>query len=219
VIYRDTIALWLAALAFHYSLLVIVVRHLRLVLQPVPGPVTAIAAVDSFFQLGVPAVYASDVTLLLALAYLIARRLREPQLRYLSLFADYFLVFLIGGVAITGVLMRHVVRVDVVAVKAVAMALVTMSRPTVSAALHPLVFAHIALVSVLAACLPSTKLVHMAGVLLSPTRNLANNTRAVRHVNPWNPAPSVHTYAEWEDEFRDKLIAAGVPIDGSADRV
>ena len=219
LVFREAVAFWLAALAFHYGLLIVVFRHLRLVTQPVPALVTGIAAVDSFFQIGVPAVYLSDALLLAGLGYLIARRLREPQLRYLSLFADYFVVFLLLGVATTGVLMRHFVRVDVVAVKEMAMSLVTLSSPRIAPSLHPLVFAHIALVSVLAACLPCTKLVHMAGVFLSPTRNLANNSRAVRHVNPWNTPATVHTYDEWEHEFRDKLIAAGLPLDGSADRV
>ena len=38
--------------------------------------------------------------------------------------------------------------------------------------------------SALAAYFPFSKLMHMAGVFLSPTRNLANNNRMVRHVNP-----------------------------------
>ena len=54
---------------------------------------------------------------------------------------------------------------------------------------------------------------HMGGVFLSPTRNLANNNRAQRHVNPWNPAVKVHTYEEYEDEFRDKMVAAGLPVE------
>ena len=46
---------------------------------------------------------------------------------------------------------------------------------------------------------------HMGGVFLSPTRNLANNSRSRRHVNPWNYPVKTHTYAEWEEEFRDKI--------------
>ena len=42
---------------------------------------------------------------------------------------------------------------------------------------------------------PFSKLMHMGGVFLSPTRNLANNNRMRRHVNPWNPEVEVHTYA------------------------
>jgi hypothetical protein len=54
---------------------------------------------------------------------------------------------------------------------------------------------------------------HMAGVWLSPTRNLANNSRAVRHVNPWNHPVKTHTYVEWEAEYRDKLTDAGIPLE------
>ncbi len=219
LIYRDAAALWVAALAFHYSLLLILARHLRFFTEPVPGIVTGLASLDSFFQVGLPAFYATDVLLGAALAYLLFRRLHEPQVRCLSLFSDYFFLFILLGVATTGVLMRHVIRVDTVSVKELAMTLVTLSRPKVAASLHPLVFAHLALVSTLLACLPFTKLSHMAGVFLSPTRNLANNSRARRHVSPWTDAVKVHTYDEWEGEFRDKLIAAGLPVEGHGDHV
>ena len=74
-------------------------------------------------------------------------------------------------------------------------------------------FVHLALVSTLAAYFPFSKLVHMGGVFLSPTRNLANNNRMKRHINPWNYPVKVHTYEEWEDEFRDKIVAAGMPLE------
>ena len=54
---------------------------------------------------------------------------------------------------------------------------------------------------------------HMGGVFLSPTRNLANNSRMKRHVNPWNYPVKTHTYQEWEDEFREKMRAAGMPLE------
>jgi hypothetical protein len=60
---------------------------------------------------------------------------------------------------------------------------------------------------------PFSKLVHMGGVFFSPTRNLANNNRMVRHINPWNAPVKVHTYEEYEDEFREKMIEVGIPVD------
>jgi nitrate reductase gamma subunit len=54
---------------------------------------------------------------------------------------------------------------------------------------------------------------HMGGVFLSPTRNLANNNRVKRHINPWDYPVKVHTYEEWEEEFRDKIKAAGLPLE------
>jgi hypothetical protein len=66
---------------------------------------------------------------------------------------------------------------------------------------------------VLVGYFPFSKLMHMGGIFLSPTRNLANNNRAVRHVNPWNYPVEVHTYEEYEEEFREKMIEAGLPVE------
>jgi len=41
----------------------------------------------------------------------------------------------------------------------------------------------------------------------------SDNSRAVRHVNPWDYPVKVHTYEEYEDEFRDVMRAAGLPLD------
>jgi len=60
---------------------------------------------------------------------------------------------------------------------------------------------------------PMSKLVHLGGIFMSPTRNLANNNRMKRHINPWNPVVAVHTYEEYEDEFREKMKAAGIPVE------
>jgi len=45
------------------------------------------------------------------------------------------------------------------------------------------------------------------------TGALANDNRMKRHVNPWNHPVKVHTYEEWEEEFHDKIVAAGLPLD------
>ncbi len=143
---------------------------------------------------------------------LLARRLRDPLVRYVSLFTDYFALFLLLGIAGSGVLMRYVLRADITGVKQFAIGLVTF-HPTVPAALSPVVLVHLLLVSALAAYFPFSKLMHMGGIFLSPTRNLANNNRAQRYVNPWNYPVKTHTYAEWEEEFRGKITAAGLPLD------
>jgi len=204
--------LWLAALAFHWSLLIILLRHLRLFLLPVPGWVLSLQQVDGFFQIGVPELYLSDVIVTVALAYLLARRLRNPQVRFMSLFSDYFALLLLLAIAVTGVCMRYFYKVDTATVKQFALGLVTFS-PSIPRQIGSLFYVHLALVSALAVYFPFSKLAHMGGVFLSPTRNLANNSRAKRHVNPWNYPVHTHTYAEWEEEFRDKLVAANLPIE------
>jgi nitrate reductase gamma subunit len=158
--------IWLGALAFHWALLLILLRHLRLFIETVPAFVNALERVDSCFQIGAPQLYLSDLILLGALAYWIVRRFRDPAVRFISLFTDYFVLFLLLGVAVTGVLMRYFVRVDIFGVKQLALSL-TALRPIASTSLGPLFFVHLLLVCV----------------------------------------------AEWEEEFRDKLVAAGIPLE------
>lgn len=154
--------LWLGAIAFHWSLLLIVLRHLRLAMQPVPGWVNGLERLDGFFQVGAPQMYLSDVIFLSALVYLAVRRLRDPALRYLSLFADYFAVFLLLGIGVSGVLMRYWIRPDVVSVKQLALSLASF-HPAVPAGLSPLFLAHLLMVCTLAAYLPFSKLMHAGG--------------------------------------------------------
>ena len=212
LVFGEDKLLWLAALAFHWSLLVILLRHLRLLVEPVPAWVVTLQRLDGFFQIGTPEIYLSDVVVIGALAYLLLRRFRDPLVRYISLFSDYFALFLILGIATTGVLMRYFTRVDVIAVKQFALGLATF-RPAVLPALSSMFLIHLLLVSTLAAYFPFSKLMHMGGIFLSPTRNLANNNRRKRHINPWNYPVKTHTYAEWEEEFREKLKGAGIPLE------
>jgi nitrate reductase gamma subunit len=212
LIYSDEKWLWLAAMAFHWSFLAIVLRHTRYFSAPVLPFVPLLESLDGFLEIGLPALYISNITIALGLLYLLWRRLGHPQVRYLSLVSDYFPLLLLLGVATTGVLMRHFVRVDVAAAKELALGLVTF-RPMIPETLGPLFATHLFLVSALLAYFPFSKLVHMAGVFLSPTRNLANDSRMRRHINPWNPKVKVHAYAEWEEEFREKIRDAGLPLD------
>ncbi|HAS54439.1 MAG: menaquinol oxidoreductase [Nitrospirae bacterium GWC2_57_13] len=211
--YGEAKWLWLAGLAFHWSFLIILLRHLRFFMEKVPLPITMIEALDSFLQLGAPLLYMTDVVLLLAVTYLFIRRVGIPQLRYISLINDYFPLFLILGIAVTGVLMRYFFKVDVVGAKMLAMSLISLKPALPEVQIGALFYTHLFLLSVLFAYFPFSKLTHMAGVFLSPTRNMANNSRAKRHVNPWNYPVHVHTYQEYEDDFREKMKGAGLPVE------
>ena len=224
--------LWVAALAFHYSFLVVILRHLRFFTEPIPIFVKWIESLDGFLEMGIaplpgfalPGLMLSGFVLLGALTFLFLRRLLSPQIMYISLPGDYFPLFLIMAIATTGVLMRYggafmeylfkwdVLSVEVVQVKALAMGLVSF-HPTIPEGIGTIFFIHLFLVSMLLAYFPFSKLVHMAGIFLSPTRNLSNNSRRVRHINPWDYPVKVHTYEEYEDEFRDKMIEAGLPVE------
>ncbi|MGD0827491.1 MAG: sulfate reduction electron transfer complex DsrMKJOP subunit DsrM [Desulfobaccales bacterium] len=204
--------LWLGAIAFHYASLVILLRHLRLFTEPVPGLIKLIDSVDGFLQFSTPVFYLSGGVLVVAVAYLLVRRLTNPMLRYISLASDYFPLLLLLAIGISGILMRYVYKVDVVAVKELTLGLVTL-HPRVPAGIGPIFFVHLFLVSVLFAYFPFSKLMHAPGVFLSPTRNMPTNTRALRHVNPWNYPVKFHHYDEYEDRFREAMVEAGIPVE------
>ena len=204
--------LWIAGLAFHWSFLIILVRHLRFFSLDVPFVIKMIEGLDSFFQIGAPLFYITDALILGAVTFLVIRRFWIPQVKYISLAADYFPLFLIFGIAASGVLMRYFTKVHIVGVKELAMGLVSFS-PTIPEGVGSIFYIHLFLICVLFAYFPFSKLMHMGGVFLSPTRNLANNNRAVRHINPWNYPVHVHTYEEYEDDFREKMKKAGLPVE------
>jgi nitrate reductase gamma subunit len=219
--YHLEIFLWLGALAFHYAFFVTIVRHLRFFAEPVPFLIRLLQSVDSFFrveilydpiQVGLPGVAVSGIVLLAAVTFLLLRRLLDAKVRYISLAADFFPLFLILGIAFTGILMAYFTKTNVAAVKELAMGLVTF-RPTVPEGIGALFYVHLFFVSVLLAYFPFSKLMHLGGIFMSPTRNLTTDTRAVRHVNPWNYPVKIHTYEAYEDDFREKMVEAGLPVE------
>ncbi len=209
--------LWLAGILFHYTFLTIVIRHLRFFTEPVPYFVQALENIDGMLQIGSPVIYQTDVILVAALLFLLIRRLVSPQLRYISLPADYFPLFLILGIALSGIMMRYfaIFKVDLMSVKVLAMGLATFN-PIVPEGIGVMFYIHLFLFSMLLAYFPFSKLMHLGGVFLSPTRNLPNDSRMVRHVNPWNAPVKVHTYEHYEDDFREKMIEADLPVEKQA---
>jgi nitrate reductase gamma subunit len=102
--------------------------------------------------------------------------------------------------------------VDVAGVKELALGVLTF-QPHIPDGVGLPFYIHLTLVSILIAYFPMSKLMHMAGVFLSPTLNLANNSRIHRHVNPWRREVPVHSYEEWEDEFREAIKKVGLPLE------
>ena len=141
------------------------------------------------------------------------RRITNPNLRYISLAADYFPLLLILAIGITGILMRYFFKTDVIAVKELAIGLVTLHPKIPATPISPLFYVHLFLVCVLFGYFPFSKLMHAPGVFMSPSRNMIANNRWVLHVNPWNYPVKFHPYMEYEDKFREPMIEAGIPVE------
>lgn len=221
IVYTWELWLWVFALAFHWAFICVAFRHLRFFTEPVFPLVTVVEYFDSFLrvefvhdfiQIGLPGIFISGIVLLGAAIFLLLRRMLMTQVKYISLPADFFPLFLIIGIAVSGIMMRYFTKTDIVTVKAFTMGLATFSWD-IPQGVGSIFYVHLFLVSVLLAYFPFSKLMHMGGIFMSPTRNMANNSRAKRHVNPWNYPVHVHTYEEYEDEFREKMIEAGLPVE------
>jgi len=204
--------LWLGAIAFHYAFLVIILRHIRFFAEPVPHWVAALGEADGFVQFFIPTVYLTGVLMVVAALYLLGRRIWNPYMRYISLAADYFPLMLIIAIGLTGIYMRYFDKVDIAAVRQLTIGLSTF-KPVVPAGIGPIFYIHLFLVSVLFAYFPFSKLMHAPGVFMSPSRNTAGDNRWKLHVNPWNYPVKFHDYMHQEDEYREAMIEAGIPVE------
>lgn len=214
--YGSDKTLWLFGLMFHYCFLIVLVRHMRFFMDPVPALVNGIEFVDSILQIAAPTLYLTDVFFVVGVTFLLARRLWDPKMFYISLASDFFPLFLILGIALSGIWMRYFAKVDVIAIKQLAIGLVSF-KPVIPPNIDWAFYMHFFLVCVLWAYFPFSKLMHLGGVFLSTTRNVPNNTRMVRHINPWNdPSIKPHSYEDYENDFREKMIEAGLPVDKEA---
>jgi nitrate reductase gamma subunit len=211
IVYGADKLLWAAAMLFHWAFLIIWIRHLRFFTEPVPFWVAGLDGLDSFFEVTVPALYLTDVLILVGLGWLLLRRFIEPQVRYISLASDYFPLFLLFGVVLSGVFLRYLTKTDIVAIKELGMGLLGFSF-AVPDGIGPQFYVHLFLVCVLIGYFPFSKLMHLGGVFLSPTRNLANNNRMVRHVNPWNPEVKIHEFSDWKEHFKEEIAEAGYEL-------
>jgi len=154
--------LWMGSLAFHWAFFTVLARHMRFFLEPVPACIQLLDKLDGFLQIALPGLMLSGIVLLAAVIFLFLRRILIPQVKYISLASDFFPLFLIMGIAITGILMRYFTKVDIVGIKEFAMGLVTF-KFHIPVDIGGLFYTHLFFVSVLFAYFPFSKLVELPG--------------------------------------------------------
>lgn len=167
---------WIFGWAFHVTLLLVVLRHLRYFQDPVWMPVVLIQPVGMY----------AGFIMVAALGGLWARRWLVDRVRYISTPSDHLMLALLMLIGLTGLVMRFVAHTDILAVKAFVLGLMWFDwQPLPS---DPVLLVHLALVALLMVVFPISKLLHAPGLFFSPTRNQADNPREVRHIAAWAAA-------------------------------
>jgi len=164
--------IWLFGWVFHMALAVVLLRHLRYVLEPVPALVALIQPV------GILAGFA----MVAGLAALWARRFLVPRIRYISRPSDHLMLALLIMIGVSGLMMKFVAPTDIVAVKAFFLGLMHFDWKPLPG--DPALLVHLSLVAALMIIFPFSKLLHAPGVFFSPTRNQADDSRERRHAGP-----------------------------------
>jgi nitrate reductase gamma subunit len=167
---------WIFGWAFHFTLFLVVLRHLRYFQEPVWLP---IAMVQPFGTYG-------GFIMVAALGGLWARRWLVDRVRYISTPSDHLHLALLMLIGISGLTMRFVSHTDIVAVKVFMLGLMRFDWQPLPA--DPILLVHLGLVAILMIIFPLSKLLHAPGLFFSPTRNQTDNAREVRHVSAWAAA-------------------------------
>ena len=164
---------WIFGWAFHFTLLLVLLRHLRYFQEPVWLPVVLVQPFGTY----------AGFIMVAALLGLWGRRWLVDRVRYISTPSDHLMLALLLGIGVTGLGMRFVVHTDIVAVKVFMLGLMRLDWQPLPTDIVLLV--HLALVALLMLIFPISKLLHAPGLFFSPTRNQTDNTREVRHVSAW----------------------------------
>lgn len=172
-LFKGNLWTWLFGWMFHVGLLLVLVRHLRYFLEPVPAWLVLVQPFGKY----------AAFLMVAGLGGLWLRRFAVERIRYISTPSDHLWLALLVGVGISGIAMTFVTHVDVVAVKLFFLGLMRFEiypLPT-----HPALLIHLFLVALLMILFPFSKLLHAPGVFFSPTRNQADRPRESRHLAPW----------------------------------
>jgi nitrate reductase gamma subunit len=172
-LFKGNLWIWAMGWLFHFSMLVVVMRHLRYFTDPVWGWV---AFIQPF------GIYAG-ITMLLGLIGLLGRRILVERIKYISTPSDYLMLILLIAIAASGLLMKFALNPDVIEVKRFFLGL--MHLQILDLPDNFILYGHLSLVSLLLLIFPISKLLHAPGVFFSPTRNQTDNPREVRHIAAW----------------------------------
>lgn len=108
--------LWLGEWVFHMSFLLVILSHLRFLLEPVPGFVAWLQGLGKVSGFLLPA----------SIAYILFMKLTSERARYLS-GQNFFLLLLVFVISMSGHMLRYVYKADLVSIKGFVLGILTFS--------------------------------------------------------------------------------------------
>lgn len=156
-LWRASRITWAASLAFHYGLLLVLLMHLRFVVDYLPIWLLPVLRISGW----------ATVALMTGLLALFLRRCLVDRLRYISAPSDYLHLVLIMSIAASGILLKRVWPTDLYQVGNFLRGALTFSWQSLPD--HIGLVVHLMLVLLLLLIYPISKLVHSAGIFVTPT--------------------------------------------------
>lgn len=172
-LFKGTKWTWVFSWVFHFSLLLVLLRHGRYFMDPVPWPL----------QLVQPFGMYAGFAMVAGLLGLWARRFLVDRVRYITGPSDHLMLALLVLIGISGLGMKFVAHTDIVGVKMFFQGLMTFSWNPLPGDF--LLLVHLFLVAMLMIIFPYSKLLHAPGIFFSPSRNQVDNPREKRHIADW----------------------------------
>lgn len=172
--------IWIFGWLFHFSLLLVLLRHFRYFIEPIWAWVLIVQPFGKYAAYG----------LLLGLTGLLVRRIVVDRVRYISAPSDFLMLALLLSIGISGFLMSFVWHTDIVQVKAYFLGLIYFNwqafpTESLNEAGSVLLVVHLFLVALLMLVFSFSKLLHAPGLFFSPTRNQVDNPRERRFISDW----------------------------------
>lgn len=191
--------LWLGGWLFHILLGVTLLTHLVNFFDYGLWDVVGYGWYDAAGYAGI--IFGSIV------AFLFLRRVLHPGVRYVSKPSDYGLLLMLLAIVFLGNYTRTFGGVNISDVSQYLNSLITL-QPIVPP--NNLAFLlHLMLAQVFLMYLPFSKVSHLVGWMLAPTRNQLNDARARWHRNPWNPSVELEPYANYVERYKSELEQLG----------
>jgi len=169
--------IWIFGYMFHFSMLVVLLRHLRYFTDPVWFWVVFISPYAAYF----------GFLMVAGLAGLWARRVLVDRVRYISSPSDHLMLLLIISIGVTGLSMKFVWHTDIAMLKAFFIGLMVFNWQPLPVGFTGdfILLIHLFLVVLLMMVFAFSKLLHAPGVFFSPTRNQVDNPRERRFIADW----------------------------------